>query len=207
MAAIDMGGGSIQEAFALAEADATKAPKDYLVTLKGGGQTFNVYVHSYLSYGLMAGRAKLLDAGGQAAVDAGHVCFPDGAAGKYTYAGKEYAYKASKDAAFEACAALGLNALNATKSCGFPQVRRPAGMAHPLCRRLLGLGKCVGGCSGARQPTCGVLGGCADARKRPWRGAACMHVCVMGGTAHPAASMARPTRHTGAEAGLGAPRT
>ena len=45
VAAIDLGGGSVQEAFALSEADAKAAPKGYVTELKGGGNTYKVYVH------------------------------------------------------------------------------------------------------------------------------------------------------------------
>ena len=46
MAAIDLGGGSVQEAFALTEAQAKAAPDPLYVTkLKGGGKQYSVYVH------------------------------------------------------------------------------------------------------------------------------------------------------------------
>ena len=46
MAAIDLGGGSVQEAFALTDAQATAAPDPLYVTqLSGGGRTYSVYVH------------------------------------------------------------------------------------------------------------------------------------------------------------------
>ena len=45
VAAIDLGGGSIQEAFALTEAEAASAPKGYINKLKACGSTYNVYVH------------------------------------------------------------------------------------------------------------------------------------------------------------------
>ena len=45
MAAIDLGGGSVQQAFALTEAEAKEAPEGYVTTLTGGGRTYHVYVH------------------------------------------------------------------------------------------------------------------------------------------------------------------
>lgn len=46
MAAIDLGGGSVQEAFALTDAQAKAAPDPLYVTkLKGGGKEYSVYVH------------------------------------------------------------------------------------------------------------------------------------------------------------------
>lgn len=48
VAAIDLGGGSVQEAFALTGAQATAAPAGYITPLKAGGTTFNVYVHRWV---------------------------------------------------------------------------------------------------------------------------------------------------------------
>ena len=49
MAAIDLGGGSVQEAFALTDAQAKAAPDPLYVTkLKGGGRTYSVYVHRFV---------------------------------------------------------------------------------------------------------------------------------------------------------------
>ena len=46
MAAIDLGGGSVQEAFALTDAQAKAAPDPlYITKLKGGGKEYSVYVH------------------------------------------------------------------------------------------------------------------------------------------------------------------
>ena len=48
MAAIDLGGGSVQQAFALTEAEAESAPDGYITKLIGGGKAYNVYVHRLL---------------------------------------------------------------------------------------------------------------------------------------------------------------
>ena len=49
MAAIDLGGGSVQEAFALTDAQAKAAPDPLYVTkLKGAGRTYSVYVHRFV---------------------------------------------------------------------------------------------------------------------------------------------------------------
>jgi apyrase len=45
VAAIDLGGGSVQEAFALPEAEAAAAPTGYITQLKSSGTTYSVYVH------------------------------------------------------------------------------------------------------------------------------------------------------------------
>ena len=45
IAAIDLGGGSVQQAFAVPPAEAKKAPAGYITELSGGGRAYNVYVH------------------------------------------------------------------------------------------------------------------------------------------------------------------
>lgn len=45
VAAIDLGGGSVQEAFALPQAEASSAPSGYVTQLKAGGEVYSVYVH------------------------------------------------------------------------------------------------------------------------------------------------------------------
>lgn len=70
-AMIDLGGGSVQLAYALpttddqagtsdADGNDDEVTKDYVQTLQAGGQKFAVYVHSWLGYGLMAARAQVL---------------------------------------------------------------------------------------------------------------------------------------------------
>jgi hypothetical protein len=48
VAAIDLGGGSVQEAFALPPGDAAAAPAGYVTQLKAGGSTYSIYVHRCL---------------------------------------------------------------------------------------------------------------------------------------------------------------
>ncbi len=45
VAAIDLGGGSVQEAFALTAEQAAAAPATYVTKLSGSGVTYSVYVH------------------------------------------------------------------------------------------------------------------------------------------------------------------
>lgn len=51
----------------ISDVRAAKAPAGYVRPLHGNGRVYDVYVHSYLGYGLMAGRAAVLAlAGGKA---------------------------------------------------------------------------------------------------------------------------------------------
>lgn len=125
VAAIDLGGGSVQEAFALPEADAASTPAEYVVRLRSGGKPLSVYVHSYLGHGLMAGRAKVLDAGDK---ERPHACMPTGATTKYTYAGKDHPFLSTPSGDHPKCVADAVKALELGKECGAPAVRAHAGM-------------------------------------------------------------------------------
>ena len=48
VAVVDLGGGSVQMAYAMSKAQAKKAPDGYIQTLSGGGKTYHVYMHRYL---------------------------------------------------------------------------------------------------------------------------------------------------------------
>eukprot|EP00798_Chlamydomonas_sp_ICE-L_P015737 gene15739-21859_t len=125
VAAIDLGGGSVQEAMALTDAEISAAPKGYVNKLKAAGKTYNVYVHSYLGYGLMAARAKLIETGmaKEKAEEDGHPCFSKNVKLGYKYAGKEYNLTNDDDdeSDFKQCANIGNLALDQEATCGKPQ--------------------------------------------------------------------------------------
>eukprot|EP00242_Pyramimonas_sp_CCMP2087_P001715 CAMPEP_0198228520 /NCGR_PEP_ID=MMETSP1445-20131203/113491_1 /TAXON_ID=36898 /ORGANISM="Pyramimonas sp., Strain CCMP2087" /LENGTH=344 /DNA_ID=CAMNT_0043908901 /DNA_START=29 /DNA_END=1060 /DNA_ORIENTATION=+ len=113
VAAVDLGGGSVQMAYALPQNKAASAPKGYVRALRGGGATYHVYVHSYLGYGLMAGRAAILNAEQEA-----QACLPSGANGTYVYGGKKYAASAGKEVSeFSRCETAVTTAMNEGKAC------------------------------------------------------------------------------------------
>ena len=90
VATIDLGGGSVQLAYALSPAAAQAAPEGYVREMRGGGATYGVYVHSYLGFGLMAARAATLSApDAKAKAVAGHACVPNGHKGSYKYHDEE----------------------------------------------------------------------------------------------------------------------
>lgn len=92
---MDLGGGSVQMADAISEADAAKAPRKqngedtYVKEMYLKGTKYFLYVHSYLHYGLFAARAELLKV-----EDSGSPCILAGYEGSYTYGGKAYPVKA-----------------------------------------------------------------------------------------------------------------
>lgn len=119
VAAIDLGGGSVQEAFAMTSEEAKSAPSKYLTKLKAGPHEYHVYVHSYLGYGLMAGRAQVISTGNSTSADDGHPCFMKGADITYTYGGKDFLIKAlAGPAEFKTCATTSTAAMNVAADCG-----------------------------------------------------------------------------------------
>lgn len=124
VAAIDLGGGSVQQAFAMGPNEIKEAPKpDYITKLKGGGKVYDVYVHSYLGYGLMAARAAVLEIDPNGPEDDTHPCIHEGYNGKYVY-GEEVYQAQGKDsvgAQYDQCMATVLQALQLDQKCGAPQ--------------------------------------------------------------------------------------
>jgi apyrase len=122
VAAIDLGGGSVQEAFAMSATEAATAPDPaYITRLQGGGKQYQVYVHSYLGYGMMAGRAAVLSE--STAGRDSHPCVPKGFSGKYEYAGATMdMVGGSSSADRDACSAIVLSAMKHQAECGAPQL-------------------------------------------------------------------------------------
>ncbi|XP_043693410.1 probable apyrase 1 [Telopea speciosissima] len=89
---VDLGGGSVQMAYAISENDAAKAPKilngesAYVKELFLKGTKYYLYVHSYLHYGLLAARAEIL----KAVEGSGNPCILNGYQGSYKYGGTVY---------------------------------------------------------------------------------------------------------------------
>ncbi|KAI7731443.1 hypothetical protein M8C21_007813 [Ambrosia artemisiifolia] len=89
---VDLGGGSVQMAYAISEADAANAPTTtkgedlYVKEMFLKGTKYYLYVHSYLNYGLQAARAQILGV----TKNAHNPCILAGYNGVYTYGGINY---------------------------------------------------------------------------------------------------------------------
>ncbi|CAA6654529.1 unnamed protein product [Spirodela intermedia] len=87
---VDLGGGSVQMAYAISESDAAKAPTikngedTYVKILFLKGVKYYLYVHSYLRYGLLAARAEILKVDDRS----GNSCILGGYHGSYKYNGE-----------------------------------------------------------------------------------------------------------------------
>ncbi|CAI9090697.1 OLC1v1025521C1 [Oldenlandia corymbosa var. corymbosa] len=112
---VDLGGGSVQMTYAVPEAsDISIGKKKYVQEILIRGTTYHLYAHSYLRYGLLAGRAEVL----KVSINTSHPCIPYGYQGTYTYNGKVYEASALPTGAnIKICRAFVLNALKVDAPC------------------------------------------------------------------------------------------
>ncbi|CAN1271263.1 Apyrase 2 [Linum perenne] len=111
---VDLGGGSVQMAYAISEADAAKSPKltggedTYVHKMLLKGTTYYLYVHSYLHYGLLAARAEML----KVSDGSFNPCILAGYDGTYKYGGEDFKAAASPSgSSLEECRRVAARAL------------------------------------------------------------------------------------------------
>ncbi|KAK4441085.1 Apyrase 2 [Sesamum alatum] len=116
---VDLGGGSVQMAYAISESDAAKAPKlsdgedSYVQQMYLKGRKYYLYVHSYLHYGLLAARAEILKVDQE--VD--NPCILAGYNGSYKYG--QAVYRASalpSGSSLSRCREVAIKALKINES-------------------------------------------------------------------------------------------
>ncbi|XP_022966301.1 apyrase 2-like isoform X1 [Cucurbita maxima] len=113
---VDLGGGSVQMAYAISETDAARlseAESVYIKKMYLKGATYYLYVHSYLHYGLLAARAEVLSVSKNSSND----CILSGYKGAYQYGGKDYKASASSSgSSFNGCKRTVVEALKVNES-------------------------------------------------------------------------------------------
>ncbi|KAA8516247.1 hypothetical protein F0562_016540 [Nyssa sinensis] len=116
---VDLGGGSVQMAYAISEADAAIAPRisdgedTYVKEMYLKGMKYYLYVHSYLHYGLLAARAEIL----KVVEDSGNPCILVGYHGSYKYGGVDYEASASPSGSnMNRCKRVAIKALKVNES-------------------------------------------------------------------------------------------
>ncbi|KAI3455772.1 hypothetical protein Pfo_012435 [Paulownia fortunei] len=124
---VDLGGGSVQMAYAVSDESAANAPEvphgedAYVVDKFVLGTKYHLYAHSYLNYGLKAARAQSLKLSG----DIGNPCVTNGYQGTYKYSGVVYeVFPPVSGTSLRRCRALtgktlGLEAPCSHRNCSF----------------------------------------------------------------------------------------
>ncbi|XP_016460392.1 apyrase [Nicotiana tabacum] len=120
-ATIDLGGGSVQMAYAISKEHFANAPQNedgepYVQEKHLLANDYYLYVHSYLNYGQLAGRAEIF----KASRNYSNPCALEGYDGYYSYGGVNYKVKApSSGTSLKKCRALTRKALKISAPCNY----------------------------------------------------------------------------------------
>ncbi|KAJ0958108.1 putative apyrase [Helianthus annuus] len=116
---VDLGGGSVQMAYAISETEAATAPRmsngedTYVKEMSLMGTKYYLYVHSYLNYGLLAARAKILGT----LKNSDNPCVLSGYNGVYSYGGIDYKVSSPPSgSSMNKCRQEALNALKVNET-------------------------------------------------------------------------------------------
>ncbi|RHN59595.1 putative hydrolase [Medicago truncatula] len=119
---MDLGGGSVQMAYAVSRNTAKNAPKvadgddPYIKKLVLKGKKYDLYVHSYLHFGTEASRAEIL----KVTHNSPNPCILAGFDGTYRYAGEEFKANAlASGASFKKCKKIVHQALKLNYPCPY----------------------------------------------------------------------------------------
>lgn len=118
---VDLGGGSVQMAYAISEEQSKKAPKPkgsdaYITEMSLNGTNYHLYVYSYLNYGILAARAKILNL----TLNKASPCILKGYNGTYVYNGITYNSLAPPlGGSFHKCRKVVKNALKIDQACTY----------------------------------------------------------------------------------------
>ena len=121
-AIVDLGGGSVQIAYALPPGDAemrgsTSETDGDVRVMSGGGKSYSVYVHSFLGFGLMAARAEMLS-GARKISEKENPCILKGSNDSYEYTEQTYSVSNMSGADVQACIDVIRSFMEPGKACG-----------------------------------------------------------------------------------------
>lgn len=114
-ASIDLGGGSIQKAYAL-PTDFTSPINGYVIELKSFNRIYSVYVKSYLNYGLMSARFEIM----KKTNNEPNPCFRNDLKANLKYNNKELKAIGSNYTTYDVCAAMITKIIQARSPCHAP---------------------------------------------------------------------------------------
>ncbi|KAE8707785.1 Small basic intrinsic protein 1 [Hibiscus syriacus] len=116
---VDLGGGSVQMAYAISESAASRAlsvpvgQDNYVNEMHLKGSKYHLYIHSYLRYVLLAAQAEIL----KVFEDSGNPCILEGFDGTYQYGGEFKASAPLSGSSIEECRRVTLKVLKVNDSC------------------------------------------------------------------------------------------